>query len=465
MVTRREFATLAAGALAAPAYDAPARTGSPAPGGRAAEALALRRFAESTSPRGLEAAADRKWRAGWDRLQAQASSMPDGPYVVGLRRQLTWFNEGHTTVLPFEFLGAVPTALSSGVWGTSLPLQAKAFADGLFITQAADEGLALLGARVTSIEGVAIEKIVTDHIAAWPGENPAWGHNWSGSLLHSPGLLRGLGVISGPMDAAISIEARLPDGAKVSANIRPGPGAGHGGVAVERKPAVCEQLEASKSGGNLAIPLASGSALYVSIDDMADSERLSFDNFTSEILSSAQDPRIQRVVIDVRRNGGGDNYLGERLRHELARSRFNRPGGLYVLAGPATFSAAQNFANRLERETFALFVGEPTGSAPNLVGDAKIFVGAVTGITAMVATKRWFDGGPDDRRRWIFPDLHVPSLFADWLAGRDPALDAALGHVATDADDFGKRIRYFERASQTQEWNPYWASTGIDAVR
>jgi hypothetical protein len=36
-----------------------------------------------------------------------------------------------------------------------------------------------------------------------------------------------------------------------------------------------------------------------------------------------------------------------------------------ALTSPQTFSAAMNFATRLERETDALFVGEPTGGAPN----------------------------------------------------------------------------------------------------
>jgi hypothetical protein len=77
----------------------------------------------------------------------------------------------------------------------------------------------------------------------------------------------------------------------------------------------------------------------------------------------------------------------------------------------------------------------------------------------MVATIRWFDGGPDDKRRWIFPDLHVPSTFADWCAGRDPVLEAVLTHTATGANDFGTRVRYFERASQSQAWNPYWVDS------
>ena len=127
-----------------------------------------------------------------------------------------------------------------------------------------------------------------------------------------------------------------------------------------------------------------------------------------------------------------------------------------MLTSPQTFSAAQNFANRLERETFATFVGEPTGSAPNLHGDPAIFTGSATGITAIVATLRWYDGGPHDKRRWIFPDLYAPEHFANWSTGVDRALDVALSDTPTLENNFRARTRYFERASQAQAWQPFW---------
>lgn len=99
---------------------------------------------------------------------------------------------------------------------------------------------------------------------------------------------------------------------------------------------------------------------------------------------------------------------------------------------------------------------QPTGSAPNLTGDPKLFTGEATGIVAMVATKRWADGGPDDTRRWIFPDIPVPSLFEDWAAGRDPALEAALSAKPAGPDDFKARARYFERPGQETPWRPFW---------
>lgn len=49
--------------------------------------------------------------------------------------------------------------------------------------------------------------------------------------------------------------------------------------------------------------------------------------------------------------------------------KINQRGKLFVIVGRQTFSAAMNGAAEIERHTNAIFVGEPTGSSPNFVGE------------------------------------------------------------------------------------------------
>jgi hypothetical protein len=131
------------------------------------------------------------------------------------------------------------------------------------------------------------------------------------------------------------------------------------------------------------------------------------------------------------------------------------------MISPRTFSAAQNAVNRLERETFALFVGEPSGGAPNHYGDAQTSVGAATGITVGVSTLPWFDSFPMDKREWVMPDLPSPQLFADWRDGRDPALEIAMTHMSDEPADEWQEAHafYFRRPSQSAAWRPFWRQT------
>jgi hypothetical protein len=211
-------------------------------------------------------------------------------------------------------------------------------------------------------------------------------------------------------------------------------------------------------GRNTVRSLNDGRVALINLTDMGDVEGKPFADFRREIFAAIDDARTGRVIFDVRQNGGGNNFIGDRIRRHVQLSRLNRPGGIYVLTGPATFSAAQNFVTRMERETFAIFVGQPTGGRPNHFGDPENFSGAASGIVASVSKLRWQDMPPLDERIWTMPDIVTPDLLADHVARRDPALDAALGHAPGSELDERVLLEPWARASQGQSWQPFWAA-------
>lgn len=459
MWTRRGFAGLlltivAPGARGAeqPVAASAAANAPPPPNARARddELATLRAFAESTHPRGRQAAADPDWQARW---RAAAAARTDGEYLVRVRRALAWFHDGHTTVLPFEFTGGVPAALASGPFALALPLRIEVFHDGAHVVAAGPAARALLGCRIERIGALGVADLMRRIAETWPG-NAAWAQRWAGGVLASPAQLQALGVLESP-DAPVEIVA-TPDAGRSHANVRLAPA--RSGATLEplaRTPAARERW-----GGGVAnyVQALGNGCVYACIDEMADVDGRSFESLTRAVFDALDAPDTRRLIVDLRRNGGGNNYFGEALRKRIARSRVNRPGGLYVLAGPRTFSAAQNLASRLERETFARFVGEPTGGAPNHYGDARPLVGEATGLTTIVSTLAWFDSYPQDSRPWILPDVPVPETYADFVAGRDPALDAARTEaVDAPADELDReRIFYFRRRSQSRDWRPFW---------
>lgn len=444
MLTRRAFAALASVTALATQASAQTQTGA-----RRAEVEALRRFAETTHPRGREAAADADWRGRWDALAAEADGLSIGAYFVRTRRALGWFKDGHTTALPFEFVGGPP----EGDFQLSLPIRVRAFHDGVYVNAAKEEGEPLNAARITRIGNMDANAVMRAVAEQWPG-NDAWAQRWAGAHFASPALLQGLGVIENA-SAPVRIEA-MRGSRRVRATLQPRQGGGADLVEMDRTPTPRELWERAAGFGNYA--RMEGRAVYISCNDMADEEGKSFIDFTRECFAAMDAPNADRVIFDVRRNGGGNNFLPEALRKRFLRSRFNRPGGLYVLTSPFTFSAAQNPSTRIERDSFALFVGEPTGGAPNHYGDASVTRGEATGVFSMVSTIPWFDSYPQDQRVWILPDLPAPVTFADAQGGVDRALDLALSHTTDAAADELDRARifYYERESQTAEWRPFW---------
>jgi hypothetical protein len=468
MLTRRAFTALLASSITGTATGTNLQTnlsppigdaGVAAPASRRPEAEELRRFAEATHPNGPAASLDSKWRERADAFVAASDELSEAQYPVEAMRLLSWFKDGHTSVYVPE--------LHSAPWSLRLPLGRDIFTDGMFVTSVKEEAAPLLGARITRIAGTPINELIRRFSDVWPSSSIAWAHRWSILLVSSPGFLHAFGTLDGPPDAPVSIEGVLADGSTVSAMLRPRADGAKDRRPLQHRLSELEtysatqsyglQTDLSENGRNFVWRMDSGRTAYISLDRMGpDDFGKPFKVFDQEVVDALQSPNAKRLIVDLRRNGGGDNMLCEPMRKRIGRSRFNRPGGLYVLIAPHTFSAAQNLANRMERETFALFVGEPTGSSPNHCGDAKQFKGRVTALPAQVSTVRWMDSSPADKRRAIMPDVLVPSTFADFLGGRDPVLEAAYSHRDNRRFDDATISAPWERESQSSEWKPFW---------
>jgi len=457
MWTRRSFFhLLTAGAVAPAAAAIPLQVeASGRLRTRREEIAAFQAFAESTHPRGPVAAADTDWRSRWQALALETVQLSDGAYFHRLRRALGWFRDGHTTVLPFEFVGGVPPQLADGPFRLTLPMRLRVFDDGAFVVAAGGDASMLLGSRLSTIGRMSVPELMRALVVDWPG-NDAWAHRWSAGALVSPAFLQALGAIDAP-EEPISFGAAGIDRRPLTIVLSPLEKETRQLQEIEPLPTPREGWAKTMGSGNYVRDIGDGVA-YLSLDDMDDVDGKPFELLTREVFALLARAETRRLIIDLRRNGGGNNYFGEALRKGVGRSRCNQPGSLYVLVGPKTFSAAQNLANRLERETFAIFVGEPTGGAPNHYGDAQVQAGPATGITAMVSSLPWFDSYPQDHRPWILPDLPVPDTSDDWRAGRDRALETAIAHRNSAAtDDWSRdRVFYFQRATQQRDWSPFW---------
>jgi hypothetical protein len=374
---------------------------------------------------------------------AEADGLATEAWVMGLMARLAWFRDGHTTI--FNYMIKLPA------FDLKLPITASPFFDGLYVTAAKGEGAPLLGGRIVRVDGVAIEQVLGSFAAVWPSNNAAWVHHDVGLAL-KPAVLRGARLAgTAAVSAPVTLEVEV-NRAVVKAMLTPRPDGGDGLVPLSRKSLPVETWRPSVRPNFVH---AEGKVLVIAFDRLSD-KRDSILAFVRDAFAAMESPEIERVVLDLRRNDGGSNLMGEGLRRHLERSRFNRPGGLYLLTSGKTFSAAQNLTSRIERETWAVFVGEPSGGAPNHYGDGRPFQS--DGFTAHVSSLPWFDSDPLDKRIWTMPDVLVPLRFADWIAGRDAAMEAAFAHVDDRTLDELSELRtmYSDRPSQKAEWKPFW---------
>jgi hypothetical protein len=372
-------------------------------------------------------------------------------YVMGMYRLLALVGDGHTTFYPQPDAGAG--------FDMRYPILPRPFADGVYVV-AADKAYAdAVGGRIVAVGGRPMADVFKTLTQYWDHENEGWVLNWLPFMLRRPGYMHGTGIAPGDIAAPLVFTIEK-SGTRRDIAIAPI------AAADDAKGLETTWLHA-RDETKIAHPtalhgkdipfdfvyLAGKKTVYAVYSQCDDSDKETVAAFATRLFAFIDAHIVDKLIIDIRENGGGDNYKNQPLLLGMIKARnLDRPGHLFILTSRRTFSAAQNFANQAERWTQALFVGEPTGSSANLYGDAKQFELPKTHLHPMVSTLYWEDSDPKDKRVWLLPDIAAPATFADCLTGRDAALEAALAY-RTDANTETRppNTRWF-RASQKADW-------------
>jgi hypothetical protein len=398
-------------------------------------------------------------RADWDAALADVRGRLEGMaldrFTLEVARLVALAGDGHTRA----------EVEQTAVWQQTLPVRFRRFDDGLFVVAAAPSCRELAGRRVVRIGAREIAPLLQEMRAFVSADNVEGADELAPLPLMTRAALAACGAApaEGPVElATVGADAKSDAGGggsvtitRLDANVAGGPP--FVAPADWTKIAPPEQGTPSLRPRSLANPywfepLDGEPAVYFRFDAVMDAGKETLAACVERMFRFIEENEVERLVIDLRSNDGGDNYLNQPLIHAVIRStRIDRPGHLFVLTSPFTFSAAVNCASDLERETFALFVGAPTGAGANHCGDAKEFVLPKTRIPVRCSTVRWQKSDPNDARRKIAPDVPAATTFADWSAGRDAPLEAALAFDPATAADFAKLppIAHWRRASQT----------------
>jgi hypothetical protein len=173
--------------------------------------------------------------------------------------------------------------------------------------------------------------------------------------------------------------------------------------------------------------LPDSKTLYLHYRRCANMPLQPFNRFASELLKFMDKNPVERMVIDLRMNVGGNSTILDMFIKALSKRRdVNQPGRLFALIGRGTFSSACLNAIRLKRETKAILVGEPTGQRPNSYGEVKAMTLPHSKMRVQYST-RYFKTMNDDPPA-LAPDIQVELSSSDYASGSDPVLERALNY-------------------------------------
>jgi tetratricopeptide (TPR) repeat protein len=158
-----------------------------------------------------------------------------------------------------------------------------------------------------------------------------------------------------------------------------------------------------------------------------DDETADIPTFFGEVFDFIAQNDVEKLILDLRLNGGGNNYKNKPMVTGVIRSeKINQPGKFMVIVGRRTFSACQNLVNELSTYTNAVFVGEPTAENINFYGDNRPVTLPNSGLNAYLSYAWWQDKPQWENGPWLAPHLATGMTFYQYRTNQDPAMEAAL---------------------------------------
>jgi hypothetical protein len=351
-----------------------------------------------------------EFRAQIETLKAKLPSLSQSETLVGLMRIVAAVGDSHTT------LGYRPRQ--------GIPLMLYWFKDGISILNTTAAYGDILNGRITAIGEKPIEDIIPILAALIPHENQAQVKNMLPNLLTDTQILHGAGIIPSPNAASLTVLTAA--GRAVSMDMTP--------IPFSSKPEWLVDTS-DESGAPLYLKnrrlfywfevLPESRTLFFKYNSCQNTSGRPFDDFVKDLFDAADAGKVSRIIIDLRHNGGGNSAIFAPFLAELKkRPSLCRGGGVYVLVGRRTFSSAILNALDLEKETPAVFAGEPTGGKPNHYGEVQSFRLPQSGLAMTYSVKyfRVVEGDPES----LMPDLLVEPELADYLKRTDPVLERVL---------------------------------------
>ncbi len=343
--------------------------------------------------------------AAIDRLETQSANQNADERLVGLFRILNLIGDGHTG-LRFPLDRAY------------FPIEIQEFAGEFRVTRAAPGFEQTLGTQILKINQMAVSEVMDRALELTPAdENASLRRALAVNYLGVGLILHGLDVI--PDRAAAPFTFRGDDGHVFTMDLPSSPTRNKAGWARPHAHAFLSDQHQDEPFWCMSIAIAR--AVYCDFRSYKGLRERS-----AAMLELISQDAPDKLVIDMRDNGGGDYTVGERnLIEPIQRlASINSNGHLFVLIGSQTFSAAMNNAAQFRSKTAATLVGETIGEKPNSYQEPREMRLPKSNLVIRYST-RWYafvKNGPNA----IEPDVPVAQSWTDYANGQDSALNYVL---------------------------------------
>ena len=359
-------------------------------------------------------------------LHSKIPNLQEHEIIIGFASIVSLFKYGHSDISfskePFAF--------------SQLPFNLYHFNDGIYIQGTHKTQQGALGAKVIAIENVPVKKALKLIYPTFPSENSQFFKAYGINYLRIPEVLHAQGITS---SLKTSVEFTLEKNGKTFKHVFSVlPDNQRIPVSYSLTKQNGDWLDARNQNGTPNYLkhldkiyyyeyLPEDKAVYVRHSQIQDDPSEAIPEFYERVFNFIDVNDVEKLIIDVRLNGGGNNYKNKPIITGIIKSeKINKVGNLFVITGRRTFSACQNLVNEMSNYTNAIFVGEPTGENINFYGDNRTVELPNSKIPVFLSFAWWQDKPQWENADWLAPHIAVDMSFEEFKTNKDPVLQTAL---------------------------------------
>ncbi len=299
------------------------------------------------------------------------------------------------------------------------PLLFYWFEEGIIVLKALTEDSILTGTRLISINDTPVETI-TGKLKELTGVSTPTGiKNKIMNMLTDPLIMHGLNLTSS--DDEIKYTFLKNDTMKITKNYFPSQKQKSDFTGLKQKEI---PLSASAKEMYWFKYIPDSKMLFIQYNRCMEDPKKSFKGFHDAINNSIQENKPEKIVVDLRYNGGGNSNIFRPLIYTLSNIPELQGKKIYTIIGRRTYSSAVMNAWQMKSIAHSIMIGEETGGKLNHTGEVKTFILPKTKIVVYYSSKEWnYDktqpGG-------IVPDKEIKYSLQDFIDGIDPALEYVI---------------------------------------
>lgn len=357
-------------------------------------------------------------------LYKEIPNLEEHEVIVGFSRLVSLFKYGHSYVpfhqKPFKF--------------SQFPFNLYQFNDEIYIEGTHKQYQKAVGAKVIAVEGIPVSKVLKAIEPTVEAENSQYFKAYGINNIRYPEILHAQGITK-TLQSSITVTLEK-EGSQFQQEFTILPNKNsipttYGFVkqkddwlsARNQKQTPLYLKNLDKIYFYEYIP--KHKTVYVRHSKVRNDPSETIEAFYKRVFEFIEQNDVEKLVLDVRLNGGGNNYLVKPIITGIIETKkINQEGKLFVITGRRTFSACQNLVNRLDNYTNAIFVGEPTSENVNFYGDASPVQLPNSKLKVRLSFAWWQDKAPWENDQWLTPQLAVDMSFENYKNNEDPVLAA-----------------------------------------